>query len=98
MSGLDELERENSEYVDTKAGITAANGFIDCGAQTAIYEMCTFLVMNISSLQLIPVNIIAYRSQYGSSWELKSAVWMRRMDSCSTRMETRCCQRESCTR
>lgn len=29
-------------------------------------EMCTFLIMNISSLQLIPVNIIAYRSQYGS--------------------------------
>ncbi|MDE7433303.1 MAG: nucleoside recognition protein, partial [Lachnospiraceae bacterium] len=29
-------------------------------------EMCTFLVINISSLQLIPVNIIAYRSQYGS--------------------------------
>ena len=29
-------------------------------------EMCTFLVLNISSLQLIPVNMIAYRSQYGS--------------------------------
>ncbi|MBQ3545837.1 MAG: nucleoside recognition protein [Lachnospiraceae bacterium] len=29
-------------------------------------EMCTFLVINISSLQLIPVNIIAYRVQYGS--------------------------------
>ncbi len=29
-------------------------------------EMCTFLVMNISSLQLIPVSMIAYRSQYGS--------------------------------
>lgn len=29
-------------------------------------EMCTFLVINISSLQLIPMNIIAYRSQYGS--------------------------------
>ncbi len=28
--------------------------------------MCTFLVMNISCLQLIPVNMIAYRSQYGS--------------------------------
>lgn len=28
--------------------------------------MCTFLIINISSLQLIPVNIIAYRSQYGS--------------------------------
>lgn len=29
-------------------------------------DMCTFLILNISSLQLIPVNIIAYRSQYGS--------------------------------
>lgn len=29
-------------------------------------EMCTFLVLNISSLQLIPVTVIAYRSQYGS--------------------------------
>lgn len=29
-------------------------------------EMCIFLIMNISSLQLIPVNMIAYRSQYGS--------------------------------
>lgn len=29
-------------------------------------SMCTFLILNISSLQLIPVNIIAYRSQYGS--------------------------------
>jgi spore maturation protein A len=29
-------------------------------------EMCTFLVINISSLQLIPINVIAYRSQYGS--------------------------------
>ena len=30
-------------------------------------EMCTFLIINISSLQLIPMNIIAYRSQYGST-------------------------------
>ena len=29
-------------------------------------EMCTFLIINISSLQLIPMNIIAYRQQYGS--------------------------------
>ena len=29
-------------------------------------EMCTFLIINISTLQLIPVNVIAYRSQYGS--------------------------------
>ena len=30
-------------------------------------EMCIFLILNISSLQLIPVNVIAYRSQYGSA-------------------------------
>jgi len=34
--------------------------------ETASREMCTFLIVNISSLQLIPVTIIAYRSQYGS--------------------------------
>ena len=34
---------------------------------TATDEMCTFLIINISSLQLIPVNIIAYRVQYGSA-------------------------------
>lgn len=32
----------------------------------ATKEMCNFLIINISSLQLIPVSIIAYRSQYGS--------------------------------
>ncbi|MFI3201357.1 MAG: nucleoside recognition protein [Eubacteriales bacterium] len=30
-------------------------------------EMCTFLIINISSLQLIPMTIIAYRSEYGSN-------------------------------
>lgn len=29
-------------------------------------EMCTFLIINISSLQLIPISMIAYRQQYGS--------------------------------
>ncbi|MBQ7955976.1 MAG: nucleoside recognition protein [Lachnospiraceae bacterium] len=46
-----EKERENKAYLD---GIASG-------------EMCTFLVMNISSLQLIPINMIAYRSQYGSA-------------------------------
>ena len=36
------------------------------GSHRASTDMCTFLIINISSLQLIPVNIIAYRSQYGS--------------------------------
>jgi spore maturation protein A len=35
-------------------------------SDSASNEMCVFLIINISSLQLIPVNIIAYRSQYGS--------------------------------
>jgi len=35
-------------------------------SEIASCNMCTLLIVNISSLQLIPVNIIAYRSQYGS--------------------------------
>ncbi len=35
--------------------------------RVASKEMCTLLVMNMSSLQLIPINMIAYRSQYGSA-------------------------------
>ncbi len=68
MSDLEELERArgNNEFV-----VTAVSGSLgslqNCEARAASNEMCTFLVMNISSLQLIPVNIIAYRSQYGSA-------------------------------
>lgn len=35
-------------------------------SEKASTDMCTFLIINISSLQLIPVNVIAFRSQYGS--------------------------------
>lgn len=35
-------------------------------AGIATNDMCNFLILNISSLQLIPVNLIAYRSSYGS--------------------------------
>ena len=35
--------------------------------EVASNQMCTFLILNISSLQLIPVSVIAYRSQYGRS-------------------------------
>lgn len=38
----------------------------DMPKDVATNEMCTFLVLNISSLQLIPINIIAYRSMYGA--------------------------------
>lgn len=39
---------------------------INQGSHIASTDMCTFLIINISSLQLIPVNIIAYRSEYGA--------------------------------
>lgn len=68
MSDLEELERQrgNGEYMDTAAA-GSLGSLANYSSRTASNEMCTFLVMNISSLQLIPVNIIAYRSQYGSA-------------------------------
>ena len=54
-----------------RGNITVKNGSAtskkSVGGRTASREMCTFLILNISSLQLIPVNMIAYRSQYGST-------------------------------
>ncbi|WMC94315.1 nucleoside recognition protein [Kineothrix sp. MB12-C1] len=58
MEALAQLEKErgNPEYI----------GRDNKRARTASPEMCTFLILNISSLQLIPVNMIVYRNQYGS--------------------------------
>ncbi len=69
MSDLEQLERErgNCEYMETKNATAVSGALPNCEARAASNEMCTFLVMNISSLQLIPVNIIAYRGQYGSA-------------------------------
>lgn len=36
-------------------------------SKRASNAMCMFLIVNMSSLQLVTVNILAYRSQYGSS-------------------------------
>jgi spore maturation protein A len=58
-------------WAATPAGINAMKELAketgDGKKEYATSEMCTFLVINISSLQLIPVNVIAYRSQYGSA-------------------------------
>ena len=56
-----EEERGNPGYASGNAG--AKNNRTE---RIASNEMCTFLILNISSLQLIPVNMIAYRQQYGS--------------------------------
>jgi spore maturation protein A len=56
-------------WAATPAGISAMKKLQQLEEErndTASNEMCVFLIINISSLQLIPVNIIAYRSQYGS--------------------------------
>lgn len=54
----------------TPAGLEAMKALCEDGSAVdggiATNAMCTFLILNISSLQLIPVNMIAYRSQYGS--------------------------------
>lgn len=57
MEALQELNLEKCR----REGVTKFRG-----TDVASKEMCDFLIINISSLQLIPVNIIAYRSQYGS--------------------------------
>lgn len=56
-------------WAATPAGLKAMEelGKLNHHSKTASKDMCTFLIINISSLQLIPVNIIAYRSQYGST-------------------------------
>lgn len=59
-------------WAATPAGLQAMEALSDLQEERgqpreiASDEMCTFLIINISSLQLIPINIIAYRSQYGS--------------------------------
>lgn len=57
MEALSKLEEERGNVQYTEKG----------KVREASNEMCAFLVLNISSLQLIPVNMIAYRSQYGSA-------------------------------
>lgn len=55
MSELENLENDRRKKGVSKFPQGVAND-----------EMCNFLILNISSLQLIPVSVIAYRSQYGS--------------------------------
>ena len=57
LKAMEELKKVEEER--RKGGAARQEG-------TASNERCTFLIINISSLQLIPMNMIAYRSQYGS--------------------------------
>lgn len=55
MEELADLEEERRRKKQRAVAVGAASN-----------EMCDFLILNISSLQLIPVNIIAFRTEYGS--------------------------------
>ena len=59
LKAMEELEKLEDDRRRNKHPLRRPHG-------TASNEMCTFLIINISSIQLIPVNVIAYRSQYGS--------------------------------
>lgn len=55
-------------WAATPAGLKAMEEMSTLNnSKIASNSMCTFLVLNISSLQLIPINMIAYRTQYGST-------------------------------
>ncbi len=65
----DEQEKPDTEQrkpAHVQGSSTAEQGASAAEPARASTAMCTFLIINVSSLQLIPVNIIAYRSQYGS--------------------------------
>ena len=55
-------------WAATPAGLKAMRELqkLEEGGGRASDMMSAFLVLNISSLQLVPINMIAYRSQYGS--------------------------------
>ena len=60
LQAMEEFEKLEEERRAGRAkGIARRKG-------TASNEMCNLLIVNISSLQLIPMTVIAYRSQYGS--------------------------------
>ena len=67
MEQLAELEKQRAGQGTEKGRRGSEDRRYGAEATAASNEMCTFLILNISSLQLIPVNMIAYRSQYGSA-------------------------------
>lgn len=56
-------------WAATPAGLLAIKELAELNPRrdgAASRDMCTFLVLNISSLQILPVSILAYRQQYHS--------------------------------
>lgn len=55
-------------FAATPAGIKAMEEMqlLNKNKDTATNDMCMFMIINMSSLQIVSMNIIAYRSEYGS--------------------------------
>jgi len=64
MEELAKLQTQAPAYKKESSVLTSSP--IKRTGSSASNAMCTFLILNMSSLQLIPINMIAYRSQYGS--------------------------------
>ncbi len=60
LKAMEELQKLNIENCRQKG----ENRYR--GVDIATKEMCDFLIINISSLQVVPVTVIAYRAEYGS--------------------------------
>ena len=56
-------------WAATPAGLKAMEELQKINPQkdTASREMCMFMIINMSSLQIVSINIIAYRAQYNST-------------------------------
>ena len=64
LKAMEELARLEEERGTPGFEAAGRHGKEDRAASDA---MCAFLILNISSLQLIPVNMIVYRTKYGSA-------------------------------
>ena len=55
-------------HASTSSGLLAFQELDRLNGHSTIASksMCTFLIINVSSLQLLPINMIDYRAQYGS--------------------------------
>lgn len=60
LCAVQELQKLNEEDCK-KRGVTKKRA-----PHIASKAMCTFMIINVSSLQLLPMNMLAYRAQYGS--------------------------------
>lgn len=60
LCAVRELQKLNEEDC-RRRGVTKKRA-----PHIASTAMCTFMIINVSSLQLLPMNMIAYRAQYGS--------------------------------